>query len=139
MTLIELSNKRHEGFVLSGGQENTSIGPKLGFKLYRDATLTYVDQSLIVLAWSCTLNKIWSLSGVEQTLFLDQELDQLVSKSNWALNLESMAVLELKNLAKSLMDWNWVFSFRVPRFVAMYLSNPAESDFDSLSKVVDIA
>jgi hypothetical protein len=57
MTLIELYNKSHEGFVLSGGQENTSIGLKLGFKLYRDATLTYVDQSLTVLAWSCTLNK----------------------------------------------------------------------------------
>ena len=49
-----------------------------------------------------------------------------------------MAVLELKNLAKSLMDWNWVFSFRVPRFVSVYLSNKAEIDFDALSKVVDI-
>jgi len=58
MTLNELYNKSHEGFVLSGGQENISIGPKLGFKLYCDATLTYVDQSLTVLAWSCTLNKI---------------------------------------------------------------------------------
>jgi len=57
MTLDELYNKSHEGFVLSGGQENTSIGLKLGFKLYRDATLTCVDQSLIVLAWSCTLNQ----------------------------------------------------------------------------------
>ena len=57
MTLIKLYNKSHKGFVLSGGQENTSIGLKLGFKLYRDATLTCVDQSLIVLAWSCTLNQ----------------------------------------------------------------------------------
>ena len=40
MTLEELYNKSHKGFVLSGGQENTSIGLKLGFKLYRDATLT---------------------------------------------------------------------------------------------------
>jgi len=56
MTLIELYNKSHEGFVWSGGQENTTIGPKLGFKLYCDATLTYVDQSLTVLAWSCTFN-----------------------------------------------------------------------------------
>ena len=56
-TLLTLVNKSYEGFVLSGGQENTSIGLKLGFKLYRDATLTYVDQSLIVLAWSCTLNQ----------------------------------------------------------------------------------
>jgi hypothetical protein len=63
--------------VLSGGQENTSIGLKLGFKLYRDATLTYVDQSLMVLAWSCTLNQSLSLSRVEQTLFNGQKLDQL--------------------------------------------------------------
>ena len=56
-TQIEIYNKSHEGFVLSGGQENTSIGLKLGFKLYRDATLTDVDQLLIVLAWSYTLNK----------------------------------------------------------------------------------
>ena len=27
-----------------------------------------------------------------------------------------MAVLELKNLAKSLMDWNWDFSFCLPCF-----------------------
>lgn len=97
MTLIELYNKSHEWFVLSGGQENTSIGLKLGFKLYRDATLTGVDQSLTALAWSCTINKIWSLSGVEQTLFLDQELDQLVSKSNRALNLESIAIFGARN------------------------------------------
>ena len=56
-TLLTLVNKSYEGFVLSGGQENTSIGLKLGFKLYCDATLTDVDQLLIVLAWSYTLNK----------------------------------------------------------------------------------
>jgi len=44
------------------------------------------------------------LSRVQQTLFLDQELDHLGSKLNRAFKLESMAVLELKNLAKSLMD-----------------------------------
>ena len=57
MTLIELYNKSHEGFVLSKDQENASIGLKLRFKVYRDATLTYVDQSLTVLAWSYTLNQ----------------------------------------------------------------------------------
>jgi len=31
----------------------------------------YVDQLFGMLAWSWTLNKSWSLSGVEQTLFLD--------------------------------------------------------------------
>ena len=56
-TLIELYNKSHEGFVLSRDQENASIGLKLRFKLYHDATLTCVDQLLTVLAWSYTLNK----------------------------------------------------------------------------------
>ena len=46
--------------------------------------------------------------------------------------------LELKNLAKSLMDWNGIFSFHVLRFVAVYLSNQAELDFDTLRKVVDV-
>ena len=92
MTLIELHNKSHEGFVLGGGQENTSIGLKLGFKLYRDATLTGVDQSLIVLAWSYTLHQSWSLSRVEQTLFLDQEPNQLGTKSNWGSQIESATI-----------------------------------------------
>ena len=61
-----------------------------------------------------------------------------MNKLNRALKLESMAVLELKNLAKSLMDWNWDFSFRLPRFGALYLSNQAESDFYALSKVGDV-
>ena len=56
-TLLTLVNKSYEGFVLSGGQENTSIGLKLEFKFYRDATLACVDQSLTVLARSCTLNQ----------------------------------------------------------------------------------
>ena len=110
MTLDELYNKSHEGFVLRKGQENASIGLKLWFKLYRDATLTYVDQSLTVLAWSCTLNKSWSLSGVEQTLFLDQELYQLVRKSNRGSNLEPEAVYSTQNFTKS---GNWNFSFRL--------------------------
>ena len=42
-TLIELYNKSHEGFVLSRGQENASIGLKLRFKLYRDPTLVKVE------------------------------------------------------------------------------------------------
>jgi hypothetical protein len=95
-TLIELYNKSHERFMLGKCQENTSIGLKLGFKLYRDATLTSVDQSLTVLAWSCTLNKSWILSGVEQTLFLDQEPDQLGTKSNRSSNLESTAVFRVR-------------------------------------------
>ena len=99
VNLIELYNKSHEGFMLSRDQENASIGLKLRFKLYCDATLTCVDQTLTVLAWSCILKKSWSLSGVEQNLFLNQEPDQLVSKSNRALKLESMPVLGARNFA----------------------------------------
>ena len=51
MTLIELYKKSHEGFMLSEGQENTLIGLKLGFKFYRDATLTWFELWLRVFAW----------------------------------------------------------------------------------------
>ena len=57
MTLIKLYNKSHKGFVLSGGQENTSIGLKLGFKLYRDATLTWFELYSRNFAWKCTLKQ----------------------------------------------------------------------------------
>ena len=36
-----------------------------------------------------------------QTLVLDQELDQFVSKSNRGLNLESAAVFSTQNFSKS--------------------------------------
>ena len=52
---------------------------------------------------------------------------------------ECIAVSGAKNLAKSLMDSNWDFSFHVPRFGSLYLSNQAESDFDALNKVGDVA
>ena len=52
---------------------------------------------------------------------------------------ECIAVSVAKNLAKSLMDSNWDFSFHVPRFGSLYLSNQAESDFDALNKVGDVA
>ena len=77
MTLIEHYNKSHDGFVLSKCQENASIGLKLRFKLYRDATLTWFELWLRGFAWQWNLNKSLSLSGAEQTLFNDQELDQL--------------------------------------------------------------
>ena len=56
-TQIEIYNKSHEGFVLSGGQENTFIGLKLGFKLYRDATLTWFELYSRNFAWKCTLKQ----------------------------------------------------------------------------------
>ena len=82
--------------------------------LFHDACLTLVDQWFRVLAWSWTLNKSWSLSGVEQTLFLDQALIRLLIISNSCLKFECSAVLDLKNLAKSGNfsgndDWHLVF------------------------------
>ena len=77
MTLDELYNKSHERFMLGKCQENTSIGLKLRFKRYRDAILTWFELWLRGFAWQRNLNKSLSLSGVEQTLFNDQELDQL--------------------------------------------------------------
>ena len=68
MTLIELYNKSHEGFVLSGGQENTSSGLKLGFKLYRDATLTWFELYSRNFAWKCTLKQSCSTRLDEQLL-----------------------------------------------------------------------
>ena len=92
VTLIELYNKSHEGFMLSWDQENASIGLKLRFKLYRDATLTDVDQLLTVLAWSYTLNKSWSLSWIELNLFDAQELIQCLARSNGAHKNQQTAV-----------------------------------------------
>ena len=50
-----------------------------------------------------------------------------------------MAVLELEKLAKPGMPEFHDFSFHVPLFGALYLSNQAESDFDALRKVGDVA
>ena len=60
MTLIEPYNKSHEGFMLRKCRENASIVQNPNSRVYRDV-LTCVDQSLRVLAWSCTLNKSCSL------------------------------------------------------------------------------
>ena len=92
MTLDELYNKSHERFMLGKCQENASIGLKLRFKLYSDATLTWFELQLRVFAWQWNLNKSWSPCYVQQTLCLDQELDQLVSKSNRGSNFELAAV-----------------------------------------------
>ena len=60
---------------------------------FHGMVLTCIDQLFEMLAWSWTLNKSWSLSGVEQTLFLDQALIQLLSGSNSGFKSESSAVL----------------------------------------------
>jgi len=44
MTLIELYNNSHEGFMLSKYQENASMDQKGQFQLYRDAALTKMKQ-----------------------------------------------------------------------------------------------
>jgi len=74
MSLDELYNKSHEGFMLSLCLENASIGLKPYVKLYQVATLTKAKVWLLFLFWGLTLNKSCSLAYVEQTLFNGQEL-----------------------------------------------------------------
>ena len=102
-TLLALMNKSYEGFMLSRWPENAPIDQKGWFKLYSDATLTWFELQLRVFAWQWNLNKSWSPCYVQQTLCLDQELDQLVSKSNRGSNFESAAVFSTWNLVKSWM------------------------------------
>ena len=87
--------------------------------LFHGMVLTYVDQLSGVLAWNWTLNKSWSLSGVQQTLFLDQDLIQLLSVSYSGLKFECSAALSpLKYL--SLIDsceliclWHFIFQIHM--------------------------
>jgi hypothetical protein len=44
MTLDELYNKSHEGFMLSKRQENASIGLKFSLSFYRDTALTEMKE-----------------------------------------------------------------------------------------------
>ena len=91
-TLLALMNKSYEGFMLSRWPENAPIDQKGWFKLYSDATLTWFELQLRVFAWQWNLNKSWSPSYVEQTLFNDQELDQLGNKSNRGHKIEFAVV-----------------------------------------------
>ena len=74
MTLDELYNKSHEGFMLSLCQENASIGLKSYLELYRVTALTKVKDWLLLQLWGLTLNESCSIASVEQTLFKYQEL-----------------------------------------------------------------
>ena len=56
-TLLTLMNKSYEGFVLSKWPENALIDKKGKFKLYRDATLTWIELWLRRFAWQWNLNK----------------------------------------------------------------------------------
>ena len=63
-------------------------------------------------------NKSWSLSGVLQTLFLDQDLIQLLSVSYSGLKFEWSAVLTpeifLKSpISSSVMESLWIFIFQI--------------------------
>ena len=82
--------------------------------LFHDMVLTCVDQLSGVLAWSWTLNKSCSLSGVKQTLFLDQDLFQLLSGSNSGLKFESAAIFSPRKYSKSEIrdkdSWHVMFS-----------------------------
>jgi hypothetical protein len=69
--------------------------------LFQDASLTWVDLCLRVLAWSWTLNKSCSLVSVEQILFKDPDLVQPLALPNSGPKSEPSAVLELEILAKS--------------------------------------
>ena len=73
--------------------------------LFHGMVLTCVDQLFGVLAWSWTLKKGWSLSGVKQTLFLDQALIQHLTSSNHGLKVECSVVLDLENLAIWNFQW----------------------------------
>ena len=69
-----------------------------------------------VLQQSLTLNKSWSLSGVLHTLFLDQDLIQLLSVSYSGLKFECSA-----DLAPLKYFTNW--QLWVDMFVTFYLPN----------------
>ena len=75
--------------------------------------LICVDQLFGVFAWSWTLNKSWSFSGVKQTLFLDQDLFQLLSGSNSGLKFECSAVL-----APLKCPWLTIVSWHVCEFLS---------------------
>jgi hypothetical protein len=92
MTLIELYNKSHEGFMLSKSQENTSIGRKPNSRVYHDAALTKVREWVLFKIQGLTLNQSCSLVGVLQTLFKEQEPKQLGSLSNKGSKIQLAAI-----------------------------------------------
>ena len=55
------------------------------------------------------------MSRVEQTLFLDQELDQLGTKANRGSNVESVAVFGTWNFSKSGIHRRLVVDIGIPR------------------------
>jgi hypothetical protein len=87
--------------MLSKWPENDPIGHKGQFKLCRDPTLVKVELQVLCMFWSSTFNKSCGSSYVEQTLLKGQELVWHLTQSNRAHKIQSSAVLEPTNLAKS--------------------------------------
>ena len=78
--------------------------------------MTSFELQLRVFAWQWNLNKSWSPSYVEQTLFNDQELDQLGNKSNRGHKIEFAVVFNTSNYSKSVSLSNDVDIPRSPNF-----------------------
>ena len=74
-TQIKLMNKSYERFMLSKCQEGASMDQKEPFKLYRDATLTKINEWLMYQFWGLTFKKSYSLSGAQRTSFLEHTLN----------------------------------------------------------------
>ena len=111
MTLDELYNKSHEGFMWSLCQENASIGLKPYLELYRVTALTKVKDWLLLQLWGLTLNENCSFASVEETSFKSQEPNQHVNSSNRGSKFESCCFLALRNNSKSVEVQQWVRSF----------------------------
>ena len=94
MTLDELYNKSHEGFMLSLGQENGSISLKPYLELYRVTASTKVKDWILLELWGLTLNESCSFASVEETLFKGQEPNQPANSSNRGSKFESAAVFQ---------------------------------------------
>ena len=94
MTLDELYNKSHEGFMLSLCLENAWIGLKPYLELYQDTALTKVKVWLQLELWGLTLNKSCIFPFVEETLFKGEEPKQLTNSSNRGSKFESAAVFQ---------------------------------------------
>ena len=74
---------------------------KHNLKLYCDTALTKVKQQFLFKIQCLTFNKSGNLVFVLQTLFLDQEPNQLGNKSNRGSKIESTAVFGPGKYSKS--------------------------------------
>ena len=88
---------------------------KHNVKLYYDIALTKVKQQFLFKIQGLTFNKSGNLVCVLQTLFLDQEPNQLRNKLNRGSKIESAVVFGLENNSKSQNfrsndDWHLAFS-----------------------------